>query len=197
MGEWNVLCVLRFGALVAISVVGGSWSRQGRRESSSGHGFIDFGGSTLSAATRHYRQRQPADRKSVGQTIVRRRIRSRAWSVHHPFPGSQAIAERLGGIHHPFVRFHEDQAGAGWLSATDDRASASSRPMDDPEVRTVAIDAETPWLCRDVVHLETAKPAFQSTCYKTWTVAVPTPADRAAAAKTIELVEKSCVAAKR
>jgi len=84
-----------------------------------------------------------------------------------------------------------------WLSATDDRASASSRPMDDPEVRTVAIDAETPWLCRDVVHLETAKPAFQSTCYKTWTVAVPTPADRAAAAKTIELVEKSCVAAKR
>lgn len=84
-----------------------------------------------------------------------------------------------------------------WLSDTDDRASAPSRPMDAPEVRTVAIDAETPWLCRDVVHLATAKPAFQSSCYKTWTVAVPTPADRAAAAKAIELVEKSCVAAKR
>lgn len=84
-----------------------------------------------------------------------------------------------------------------WLSDTDDRASAPSRPVDAPEVRTVAIDAETPWLCRDVVHLVTAKPAFQSTCYKTWTVAVPTPADRTAAAKAIELVEKSCVAAKR
>ena len=84
-----------------------------------------------------------------------------------------------------------------WLSDTDDRASAPSRPMDAPEVRTVAIDAETPWLCRDVVHLATAKPAFQSSCYKTWTVAVPTPADRVAAAKAIELVEKSCVAAKR
>jgi hypothetical protein len=43
-----------------------------------------------------------------------------------------------------------------WLSDTDDRASAPSRPMDAPEVRTVAIDAETPWLCRDVVHLATA-----------------------------------------
>ena len=84
-----------------------------------------------------------------------------------------------------------------WLSGTDDRSSASSRAKDAPEVRTVAIDAETPWLCRDGVHLETARPAFQSTCYKTWTVAVPTPADRAAAAKAIELVEKSCVAAKR
>jgi len=84
-----------------------------------------------------------------------------------------------------------------WLSGADDRASASSRPNDAPEVQTVAIDAETPWLCRDSVHLETAKPALQSTCYKTWTVAVPTPADRAAAAKAIELVEKSCVAAKR
>ena len=84
-----------------------------------------------------------------------------------------------------------------WLSGTDDRASASSRPKDAPEVRTVAIDAETPWLCRDGVQLETAKPAFQSSCYKTWTVSVPTPADRAAAANAIELVEKSCVAAKR
>lgn len=84
-----------------------------------------------------------------------------------------------------------------WLSDKDDRASAPSRPVDAPEVRTVALDAETPWLCRDVVHLATAKPAFQSTCYKTWTVAVPAAADRTAAAKAIELVEKSCVASKR
>ncbi|BCH23817.1 hypothetical protein [Mesorhizobium sp. L-8-3] len=84
-----------------------------------------------------------------------------------------------------------------WLSDTDDLASAPSRSTDAPEVRTVAIDAETPWLCRDIVYLATAKPAFASTCYKTWTVAVPTPADRAAAANAIELVEKSCVATKQ
>lgn len=84
-----------------------------------------------------------------------------------------------------------------WLSETDDLASAPSRSVDAPEVRTVAIDAETTWLCRDVVYLATAKPAFASTCYKTWTVAVPTPADKAAAAEAIELVEKSCVARKQ
>lgn len=84
-----------------------------------------------------------------------------------------------------------------WLSKADDLGSAPSRSMDTSDVRTVAIDAETPWLCRDTVYLTTAKPAFESTCYKTWTVAVPTPADRIAAAKAIELVKKSCVATKQ
>ncbi|MGW9331613.1 hypothetical protein [Bosea sp. NPDC055594] len=83
-----------------------------------------------------------------------------------------------------------------WLSATDDPASAPSRPVEAPDVRTAAIDAEVPWLCHDVVHLVTAKPAFKSTCANTWTIPVPTPADRAAVAKAIELVRKSCVAAK-
>ncbi len=69
--------------------------------------------------------------------------------------------------------------------------------MDASDVRSLAIDAETPWLCRDIVHLATAKPAFESTCYKTWTVSLPTPADTIAAAKAIELVKKSCVATKQ
>ena len=84
-----------------------------------------------------------------------------------------------------------------WLSETDDLGSAPSRSVDATDVRTVAIDAETPWLCRDIVYLATAKPAFESICYKTWTVAVPTPADRIAAAKAIDLVKKSCVATKQ
>lgn len=118
-------------------------------------------------------------------------------------PGPGLCIMRFQGISHRQAEWAESATLAfdftkikqvRWLSEADDLASSTSRPEDAPEVRTVAIDAETPLLCRDNVSLSTAKPAFESTCYKTWTVAVPTPADRVAASRAIELIRKSCVA---
>jgi hypothetical protein len=53
----------------------------------------------------------------------------------------------------------------------------------------------SPWVCRDIVSLVAARPAFESTCFKTWMVAVLAVEDRVAAAEAIELIKKSCVAA--
>lgn len=83
-----------------------------------------------------------------------------------------------------------------WLADTDDASSAPSRQMDDDKVRRLAIDGKTLWLCRDDVQLSQQKEAYKSACAKTWTVNVPTPADRAAAVEAVELIKKSCVAAK-
>lgn len=84
-----------------------------------------------------------------------------------------------------------------WLSETDDPGSAPSRSAEAQDVRLVAIDGETPWVCRDIVNLAAERPAYDSTCYKAWTVSVPTPEDRIAAAGAIQRVEKSCVSARR
>lgn len=185
-----------FGTLVAILVVGVA-----------GHAKADEkvlrAMSSLIAATP---PSQPVQGNIVNGSLVveNRSDKSSFVGVFAPGPGlcivrlhsirqSQNDWAESGTLAFDFTKIKQVR----WLSDADDRASAPSRPKDAPEVRTVAIDAETPWLCRDIVHLATAKPALQSTCYKTWTVAVPTPADRVAAAKAIELVEKSCVAAKR
>lgn len=91
-----------------------------------------------------------------------------------------------------FTKVHEIR----WLAAADDPSSSPSRQMDDEKVRMLAIDGKTLWLCRDEVQLAEPQQAFRSTCARTWTVNVPTPADKTAAAEAIELIKKSCVAAK-
>lgn len=185
-----------FGVLVAISIVG--CAGQARADEK----VLRAMASLISAAP----PSQPLPGRIVdGSLLIENRSDKRSFvGVFAPGPGLCIV--RFQGLSQSPKEWAEsttlsfDFTKIGqvrWLSDTDDRASASSRSKDAPEVRTVAIDAETPWLCRDAVHLETAKPAFQSTCYKTWTVTVPTAADRAAAARAIELVEKSCVAAKR
>lgn len=185
-----------FGALVAISVVGGAGHAKADEK------VLRAMASLISAAP----PSQPLPGSLVdGSLVVENRSDKLSFvGVFAPGPGLCIV--RFHGLKQLPKEWAESTTlsfdftkitQVRWLSGADDRSSASSRAKDAPEVRTVAIDAETPWLCRDGVHLETARPAFQSTCYKTWTVAVPTPADRAAAAKAIELVEKSCVAAKR
>lgn len=185
-----------FGALVAISVVGGAGHAKADEK------VLRAMASLISAAP----PSQPLPGSLVdGSLVVENRSDKLSFvGVFAPGPGLCIV--RFHGLKQLPKEWAESTTlsfdftkitQVRWLSGTDDRSSASSRAKDAPEVRIVAIDAETPWLCRDGVHLETARPAFQSICYKTWTVAVPTPPDRAAAAKAIELVEKSCVAAKR
>lgn len=185
-----------FGALVAVLVVGVAGHAKADEK------VLRAMASLISAAP----PSQPLPGKIVnGSLLVENRSdKSSFVGVFAPGPGLCIV--RFQGVAQPEKGWAESTTLAfdftkirdvRWLSDTDDRATAPSRPVDAPDVRTVALDAETPWLCRDTVHLATAKPAFQSTCYKTWTVKVPTPADREAAAKAIELVEKSCVASKR